>query len=327
LFVIPILVFFFGIILEYILRKISARFQFRLGPMFIVYSDVKKIFGSTRILQPLYDVLKLCFKKTVIPKGAHKILFISSPIIALISLFTSSYFLSYSTFTIFGSIKISIEIIIYLIVFSTFLIIVGGVSSGSPWSVIGSKREIELFLIYEFALISSIFSIVLLSGSLSISEIVNMQVEHCPFILLNPFAAITLILAIIGKLHLNPFEIPEANVEVVAGPISEYSGKLLAIVMAFKYSLISILSILFVDLFLSSGIIVNDNSITSIIINFAVFIVLCIAVIIVASIIHVLTPRFRIDQAFSWSMKFLFPLSIWSIIFSIIVKSILVGVI
>lgn len=325
--VLPVSIFIFGVLLEYILRKISARVQFRLGPMFIIHNDLKPIFGSTRVLQPLYDVLKLFYKETIIPKTARKFLFIFSPVISLICLLFSSYFLSYFGFTLLGFNETSIEFIIYLIVCSTFFLIVGGLSSGSPWGIIGSKREIELFILYEFAFISSVFSIAILAGSFSVFEIVNTQVEYYPFILLNPFAAITLILAIIGKLHLNPFEIPEANVEVVAGQFSEYSGKLLALVLTSRYILLSILSILFVDLFLSGGIIIKTMYLQSIIINFIVFVILCIIVVIITSLIHLLTPRFRIDQAFSWSIKFLLPLSIWSIIFSFIIRSITLGVI
>ncbi|MEM1549254.1 MAG: complex I subunit 1 family protein [Candidatus Methanomethylicia archaeon] len=323
--VLPVLVLIFGVLLEYILRKISARIQFRIGPMFIVYSDLRSIFGLTRVFQALYDVLKLFYKETIVPKTAHKFLFISSPIISLTCLLISSYFLSYFGFSPLGSHEASIEFIIYLIVSGTFFLIVGGLSSGSPWGIIGSKREIELFILYEFALISSVSSIAILVGSFSTFKIVNVQVEYYPFILLNPFAAITLILAIIGKLHLNPFEIPEANVEVVAGQFSEYSGKLLALVIMFRYVLMSILSILFVDLFLSGGIVIKTASILSIIINFVVFVILCILVVVVASLIHLLTSRFRIDQAFSWSIKFLLPLSIWSIIFSFIIRGVMLG--
>ncbi|MEM0084763.1 MAG: complex I subunit 1 family protein [Candidatus Methanomethylicia archaeon] len=322
---IPLLCFILGILLNYEVRKVYARSQYRLGPLLSMYGGLRSIYGSTRILQPLYDVLKLFFKETIIPKSARKWVFILSPLISFILALLTSYFISYGGLSLLSSNSFSIIFITYLFIGISFFWVFGGLASSSSWSIVGSRREAELLLSIEVALLSSIFSSAIISNSLSIDGIINFQLLSYPMILLNPFAAIVFIIAILGKLHFNPFEIPEADVEIVSGPYTEYSGKLLALILSSRYILTTTLVGLFVNLFLCGGIILNPINIYNQSINIIIFVVECFIVMFIISLIHSIAPRFRIDQALSWSIKYLWPLSAWSIIFSLIIKSILGG--
>jgi NADH-quinone oxidoreductase subunit H len=320
---IPVLCFILGVLLNYEIRKVYARSQYRLGPLLSMHGELRGLLGSSRVLQPLYDVLKLMFKETIIPRSARKGLFVSSPIVSLILAVLSAYFISYGGLSLLADNPLSIIFITYILIGISLFWVLGGLASSSPWSVVGSRREAELMLVIEVSLLSSIFSSAIISNSLSIGGIMSFQLKSYPIILLNPFAALVFIIAVLGKLHFNPFEIPEADVEIVSGPYTEYSGKLLATILSSKYILTSVLTGLFVNLFLSGGIILPPTSIYNQIFNFIVFLLECFIVTLIISIVHSIAPRFRIDQAVSWAIKYLWPLSAFSIIFSIIIRFIL----
>ena len=318
---IPIISFILGVLLNFEVRKIFARAQYRLGPLVTMYSDLSGLLGSTRILQPLYDMLKLSFKETLIPKSANKSLFIWSPWISLILALVSSYFISYGGLTLLGGIELSLIFLSYIIIGVTLFWIVGAAASSSPWSAIGVRREAELLFAIEVTLLSSIFSTSILANTLSIQGIIDAQLKLYPYLLLNPLAAIAFIVALLGKLHLKPFDIPDAEVEIVAGPFTEYSGKLLAVLLASKYFITATLIGLFVNIFLGGGQILPPTTPINLALNFVVFIFLCIIVTFIASLIHALAPRFRIDQGFKWIVTRIWPISIASLILSIILVS------
>ncbi len=318
---IPIISFMIGVLLNFEIRKVFARAQYRLGPLLTMYSDLRGLLGFTRILQPLYDILKLSYKETLIPKSANKMLFTSSPWISLILAVAASYFISYGGLTILANIELSLIFLTYLIVGVSLFWIIGASASSSPWGAIGVRREAELLFSIEVALLSSIFSAALLANTLSVQGIVNAQLKLYPYILLNPLAAITFMIALLGKLQLKPFDIPDAEVEIVAGPFTEYSGKLLALLLASKYFLTAIMTGLFVNIFLGGGQILPPTNSLNLAVNFIVFLILCIAVAFIASLIHAVAPRFRVDQGFKWVITRLWPLAFASLALSIVLKS------
>lgn len=314
--IITLIGFILGIILTFEIRKVFARAQYRLGPLTSVYPELKALLGSTRILQPLYDVLKLFYKETIIPQTTSKILFIISPVISLLLSVFSLYFVSFGGFSVFANRDHSLIWLIYVLIAITIFWLIGSASSSSPWAIIGTRREAELLFSIEFSLLISAFSIAIISNSLSIQEIVYAQREFLPFILVNPMAAITFILSILGKLRLKPFDISEAEVEIVSGPCTEYSGKLLGLIYLSKYFMTVTLVAFFIDLFLAGGQISNFT-----LLNVITFIILTLIVTFILSLIHALMPRFKIDQAFKWVLTRMWPLSIISLIFSLIIRS------
>lgn len=315
LIVIPIIALALGVILNFELRKIFARAQYRFGPLISMYPELRSLLGSSRLLQPLYDVLKLFYKKTIIPNVANKILFTASPIISLILAFISSYFISYGGLSLLAMMDHSLFYLVYLLILITFFWILGASASSSPWAVFGARREAELWFTIEVSMILSIFSTAIIADSSSISGIITYQLRTYPLILVNPIAAFVFILTILGKLHLKPFDIPDAEVEIVGGQFTEYSGKLLATIYLAKYVLTATLVGIFIDLFLSGGQITPN-----IVSNLTVFIILTVLVTFILALIHAAMPRFRIDQAFKWSIKILWPISILSVILSLIIK-------
>ena len=294
----PLASFLLGVIYNYEIRKISARLQSRRGPWLIVPKPLRGNLGTTRLFQPLYDILKLLYKESLIPRTARAKVFKSAPYVALLCLVAAAVLTPLAGYSPLGSFETSLVAVLYLLLGVPLAFILGGASSPSPWGVVGSQREAELMLAYETPLVIGAFTVAVMADSLSIEGILQMQAARYPFLLLNPFAAVAFLLAIVGKLHLKPFDIPEAEVEIVAGPITEYSGSLLGIIEITKMLLTSVIIALFVDLFLSGGAIPGLEALT-----FPIFVLEGFLVVLLVTLIHTLNPRFRIDQALKWYAK------------------------
>ncbi|MEM3406689.1 MAG: NADH-quinone oxidoreductase subunit H [Nitrososphaerota archaeon] len=319
------IIFFIGLIIFNIFlsfmyfslfRKINAKLQGRKGLLFIVPKDLRKMIGFTKIMQQFYDIVKLFYKETIIPKNSHRKIFIISPIISLflsIIIIPFLYFPLINTYQQFKFISFDLIIITYAIILIHVFWNIGAYASGSPWAYIGIERSEKLNFFAQISFISSIFSIAILANSLSIKEIVLKQ--SIPYILLNPFSAIAFILFTLANFHLKPFDMSEIEVEVVSGPFTEYSGKLLGLIELTKTILFYINSILFINIFLKSG-----EFFSSSIINLFLLLILTGLFIVFLSIINNIFPSYRIDQALKFYPILVIMFSILSLIISFIYR-------
>jgi NADH-quinone oxidoreductase subunit H len=309
--------FFLGVVYSYGLRKFTARIQSRRGPFFLVPPPLRPLLGISRVWQPFYDVAKLCYKETVIPEGARKALFKAAPYFAVICSIIAILFLPIAGFSALGEFDPSIIIVILVIIGVPLLVTVGGSASSSPWGVIGARREVEMMLAYEVPIVlSALAASITANYAHSFNGIIDFQKNHLPLLLLNPFAAVAMFLGLMGKLNLKPFDIADAEVEVVAGPYTEYSGKLLGILEIAKIFLIFIVSTLFINLFLGGGIIGDLTTPVSIVLSIIIYLVEAVFLVLVLSILHAANPRYRIDQGFKWYLRIPLILSIIAIIFA-----------
>ena len=314
----PLVAFLLGVAYSYEVRKVFARLQSRRGPWFIVPSALRSTFGFSRTLQPLYDILKLLYKETLVPKSANKQLFKFSPYLALVCLIIATWFIPLAGYSSFGAFEFSLVVVLYLLLAVPIAFILGGAGSSSPWGVLGGRREAELMLAYEVPLVIGIFSTAIMANSLSLAEIVSFQTQRLPFIFLNPFAAIAVFSALVGKLHLKPFDIPEADVEIVAGPITEYSGKLLGIVEAVRAILVFACVALFTNVFLQGGLVFSGY--ISSLFSAILFIVQGFIITFLISLVHAANPRYRIDQAFAWYTRIPLAASLMGLVWAYAVK-------
>ncbi|MEM2897191.1 MAG: complex I subunit 1 family protein [Candidatus Bathyarchaeia archaeon] len=303
--------FILGVFYSFLLRKVYARLQARRGPWLIVPKEARETLGLSRILQPLYDVLKLLYKESLIPETANKRLFKSAPYIALGSIALSVLFVPIAGSSPLGSFKFSLIIVLYLLLIPPLLLVIGGYSSSSPWGAIGAGREIELTLIYEVVQAFAVFSVAVYARSLSLSEIIEFQRSHTPFIVLNPLAAIAFLFAIVGKLRVKPFDIPDASVEIVAGPETEYSGKLLGILELGRIFSIFVYTALYLDLFIGGGVAFFPPFL---------FVVGGSVVVFALALINAINPRYRLDQAFVWYLKYQVPVGIMAIAWTYLIR-------
>jgi NADH-quinone oxidoreductase subunit H len=268
-------------------RKLTARFQYRVGPPWY---------------QNFIDIAKLFLKETIIPQNSLKVLFVISPLICFSSalLFTliasEGYFLQYNFLG-------DVLVMLYLLVIPSLFIILGGFASSNPLALAGSSREIKLMLAYEFVfVISLIISIVKSGGNLLLTEIIKNQIQNGTYLgsLSGWIGFILSIFYIQAKLGLPPFDIPEAEQEIVSGPFIEYSGPLLGFYKLSKLLLYFSLPLFIISLFWPKN-----------------FIYKYLLLILIISVMKNINPRLRIKNALNFFWFFLFPFGILGIIFAL----------
>jgi len=278
-----------GLFFAWVNRKILARLQWRVGPP---------------IYQPWVDILKLLSKQTIIPSTAHKAAFILAPMIGFTATFVVPLMLpivySAPVFSFLGD----LIVLVYLLALPGIALMVGGSASGNPYGSVGSSREMMLLLSYELPFIIAIFTVVAKVGGLSITGVVEHQIESgtCLFFTASGFLAfIAAFASSLAKLSLNPFEIPDAKTEIVAGPYTEYSGGLLAIFKLTHAMLLCILTWTLVTLFFG-GLVVDFTSQVTVVASSVLCVVKLVGLLFVVSIVHGINPRARIDQTlkFFW---------------------------
>jgi NADH-quinone oxidoreductase subunit H len=302
--IIPISLFL-GVIYSFLIRKLSAKFQWRVGPLVTMYSDLAPLIGRTRIWQPLYDILKLFGKDVVVPANSRKNLFTFSPYLSLFFAIASIFFIPFPGMPLFSDVPFSLIIASYLLIASIMFTILGPVASGSPWGAIGARREVELFLVAELGFVLSLFAMAFAKNSLSIFTLAS-TMQGLPYVLLTLVAGTTMFAAMLGKLHIKPFDMPEAECEIVAGPYTEYSGRLLGIYFLAKVFILYSMVALFIAVFLPP--------LSSSWLWVPVYLFAAIVIVFLLTVVQVLNPRYRIGKALNWYIKIVVPLAILSFI-------------
>lgn len=262
---------FFGFLYQGLSRKLTARMQHRVGPP---------------IWQPFLDWVKTLSKENIKPKTAAGFFFTLSPVLVFSSLLTVSVFLPISKASPFGF-EGDVILVIYFLVLSSLAYALAGFSSSSVFGSLGSIREIVQMFAYEFPFIVSILTIGIFT-----------QLTLKPFFgLLFPFAFLGFLFSVQGKLSLPPFHIPEAEQEIVAGPLTDYSGSRLALFLLSDAVKFWTLVSLGVVMFLGGG-------------NVLEFFVKSFTLLFILVCIKTVFARFRIDQSFRFYWFVIGPLTL-----------------
>ena len=244
----------FATLAVYFERKVSAFMQDRLGPMEVGLAGFKggrKFWGG--IGQTIADALKLLTKEDILPNDADKKLMIIAPFIIFMGALLTFIGIPFSEGFIISDFNIGIFYVVATSSVGVIGIILAGWSSNNKWSLYGAMRSAAQIISYEIPLGLSILLPVLVVGSLEMSEIVAWQAEHRWFILHSPFTFIAFFIFFISGLaetNRTPFDIPEAESELVAGWMTEYSGFRWAIFFLSEYASMLIICILSSVLFL-----------------------------------------------------------------------------
>jgi NADH-quinone oxidoreductase subunit H len=198
-------------------RKLMADMQARLGPMRV---------GPHGLLQPIADAVKLLIKEDIVPENADGFIFWFAPVISMVAALTSLGALAFGpTFQVARDINIGILFVIGVSSLGFLGIILGGWASNSHYSIIGAIRSTAQLVSYETAGGLAIISALLLSGTFKIRAIVDAQQSNGVwFVFLAPVAFFTYLVASIAETNRAPFDLPEAESELVAGYMTEYSG-------------------------------------------------------------------------------------------------------
>ena len=307
------------LIMIYAERRVSAFIQGRLGPNRV---------GPQGIFQPLADGIKFLMKEDIIPVGVDKPIFILAPAILLIpALMTFAVIPFGSDITLFGrqiplqvaDVNIGILYVLALTSIGVYGIVLAGWSSNNKYSLLGGLRSSAQLISYELAMGLAVVSIILLSGSLKLNDIVGDQQGH--FLSWNvfkqPLAFLIFLVAVYAETNRLPFDLSEAEQELVGGYHTEYSSMKFAMFFMAEYANMITAAALTVTIFFGGWDVpfVNEAtlgvwgamlSVTSFILKMGFFLFLFIWV-------RWTFPRFRYDQLMKLGWKVMLPLALFNI--------------
>ena len=246
IFVVLVLLTLFNIWWE---RRVVARMQHRIGP---------NVHGPFGLLQSLADGVKLAFKEDLIPKAADKVVFVLAPVIAVIPAFVTFSVVPFGPeVTMFGErtplqltdMPVAVLFVMAIASIGIYGIVLGGWSSGSTYSLLGGLRSSAQMISYEVSMGLALIAVFIYAGSLSTSEIVAAQDDLWFGLILIP-SFVIYVISMVGEVNRAPFDLPEAEGELVGGFHTEYSSLKFALFFLAEYINMATVSALATTLFL-----------------------------------------------------------------------------
>jgi NADH-quinone oxidoreductase subunit H len=288
----------YGLIVEFVDRKLYARMQNRQGPPWF---------------QPLADIVKLASKESIIPCEADRRWFKLMPIFALTAVSTAFLYIPVWGVKSLLPFPGDVIVILYLLTIPTLTFFLAGWNSSSMYAALGSVRTLTQLFAYEVPLFVAILGPALLAGSWSISDIAAFYAAHPALALANLPGFVAAMIAVQGKLERVPFDSPEAETEIVAGAFTEYGGRHLALFrIAIDMEMVvlaSILSAVFIPLFVSNPIL-----------GFVIYIAKTLFIVFLLATFRSVMARLRIEQMVRFCWMYLTPLAIAQLLLDLFVK-------
>jgi NADH-quinone oxidoreductase subunit H len=284
-----------ALVAQWIDRQVTARLQGRIGPPWF---------------QPLADFIKLMAKEDVLPTGAHKRACELLPMLSLASVLTAAMHVPIGgkALTAFEG---DLIVVLFLLSLPALAYFLAGWLSASVFSVVGGSRALLQYFSYEVPFLMAFTGPAIVSGSWSISAIVAHQPPTAWMAAMQPVGFLLAIVGLIGKLKRSPFDIPKAKSEIGAGPLTEFSGRKLAL-----WNL-SLQMKTVVGIFLIVAVFLGGSGSGPAYQTVPVYSVKALCVLLALSVVGVLYARLRIDQLASLGWRVLAPLALAQMLFSI----------
>jgi NADH-quinone oxidoreductase subunit H len=297
-------------------RRVLAAMQIRYGP---------NRTGWQGLLQPLADGLKLLFKEDVLLANADRALYRTAPAIALFAALAAAAVIPFGPTIEIDGTPVPLVIadlhvgVLYMLGVSSlgvYALVLGGWASGSKYSLIGALRAAAQVVSYELVLGVALVAVVLTAGSTRLGDVIAAQQESVPFVLLQPVAFFLFLLAACAETNRAPFDLPEAETELVAGYHTEYGGMKWSMFFAAEYINMITVSALATTLFLGGwrGPIVDGPH--WFVIKVVLFLFLYVW-------LRATLPRLRYDRLMRFGWQVLLPLSLLNILLTAVAVMIL----
>ncbi|HKT81910.1 MAG TPA: NADH-quinone oxidoreductase subunit NuoH [Vicinamibacterales bacterium] len=306
-------------IMVYFERKLAAVLQQRVGPYLV---------GPKGLLQPLADIVKLLFKEELRPAAAEPFLFALAPIISATAAFAAFAVVPFgASTTLFGvldeplrlqvaDVNVAVLVIFAISSMSVYGIVLAGWSSNSKYSLLGALRSSAQMISYELSYGMALAAVILVTGSLSLSDIVDQQagtvLGFLPkwFIFVQPLGFLIYLTAGVAETNRAPFDFPEAEQELVAGYHTEYSSMKFAMFFLAEYINMVTVSAVATDLFLGGwhGPFLPDS------LGWIWFLLKVGALLFFYIWMRWTLPRYRYDQLMAFGWKVLLPASVLNLI-------------
>ncbi len=291
-----------GLLASWIVRKVSALVHHRIGPP---------------LLQPLYDVIKLLGKETLIPEAANKFMFMASPLVGFAGILLLSTMLWRISFAPQAEFVGDIVVAIYLMILPSLALILGSSASASPHASIGTAREMKLVIAYELPLVLAFLVVIIKTAAvvgsgrqLSLAAIAQ---QASVFSISGLLAFLVALLCVQPKLGFVPFDIAEAETELAGGVFIEYSGALLALWKLMQAMMLVALPLFLVVVFLGGF----GSGTAGIAAGAAKYVMVLVLIILIKNT----NPRVRIDQAMKFFWFYCGPVLAAAVVLAIIGSS------
>ncbi|MBI2095621.1 MAG: NADH-quinone oxidoreductase subunit NuoH [Candidatus Omnitrophica bacterium] len=283
-------------------RKVSARIQLRRGPLHV---------GWEGLLQTVADAVKLVSKELTLPKEGDKFLYLLAPALVFAPLLAAFLVLPLGPGLVIRDLNVGFLFVTSLTNITFIGIFIAGWSSNNKYALLGSMRAVAQNISYEIPLLLSTMGVVLIAGTLKMSGLVAAQ-EKLWFAALQPAAFLIFLCASLAEANRAPFDIPEAESELVAGFHTEYSGMRFALFFLGEYTAVFISSAIATTLFLGGwrGPLLPGP---------VWFLLKTYAVVFVVMWIRWTFPRLRSDQLMNFAWKVLIPLGIANVFLTAVV--------
>ena len=294
-------------------RKISADLQARIGPNRV---------GPYGLFQFLADGVKMMLKENIVPDGADRFIFYLAPVLAMVGVFMTVAVLPLSS----GLTMVHLNIgVFYLLAVSSLVgiaVFLGGYAANSKWSLLGGMRGASQIISYEIPVVISVLAIILISGGMGFDVIIGSQggLPHQWFVLHNPFSFLAFFVYFIGALaesNRAPFDLPEAESELVSGYHTEYTGMRFAFFALAEYVEVFVLCAVASSLFLGGynvpGDLFHDRPLGQLL-QLGAFFTKTLALYYVVIWVRWTLPRIRVDQLMTICWKYLTPIALFNLV-------------
>ncbi|MFC2006471.1 NADH-quinone oxidoreductase subunit NuoH [Chloroflexota bacterium] len=280
----------------YIERRGMGRMQARLGPNRV---------GPFGLLQPVADAIKVLLKEDITPTNSDKIVHWIAPLVAFAPTLMIFAVVPFGNGAVLADLNVGILYVVAVSSISTLGVFMAGWGSSNKYSLLGAMRDVAAVVSYEIPLVIAILGVVLITGSLSLNQIVIAQ--NIPFILLQPLGFLLFFIGGCAEINRSPFDLLEADSELVAGFHTEYSGMKFAMFYLAEYAEALVISTIIATLFLGGwrGPILPP---------WLWLVLKVVAVFFVMVWTRTTFPRVRIDHLMALAWKFLLPLALINLI-------------
>ncbi|MDO9541448.1 MAG: NADH-quinone oxidoreductase subunit H [Kiritimatiellia bacterium] len=289
-----------GLAFEYVDRKVHARMQNRIGPPWF---------------QPFADLVKLLAKESIVPENADRRLFQLAPIVALAAAVTAFLYIPLWQSQALYSFSGDLIVVFYLLTIPSMALFLAGWSATSLYSLIGAVRCLTQLFAYEVPFFMGILAPCILADTWSLSGVADYYQKMPAMALVNVIGFGVALTAMLGKLAKVPFDIPEAETEIVAGPLTEYSGWALAL---FRLTLdieLFVGASLLAAVFMPFGFNLPAPA------AFAVYILRLLVIVGLITLLRTLFARLRLEQMVNFCWKYLAPAALLQLVINLCCKA------
>ena len=279
-------------------RKVCAFIQVRFGPNRV---------GPGGLLQPVADAMKLLSKEDIMPDGADRIVWSLSPILVFVPAALIYAFYPFDAGVVFADVNIGLFLLLAISAQAVLPFFMGGFASNSKYGLIGSMRAVAQLLTYELPLGFALMGVVMLTGSLDMSRIVEAQAD-CWYIFKQPLAFLIVFICMIAESNRPPFNILEGESEIIAGPFTEYSGMRWALFFLAEFANLLSIAILVTTLFLGGW------QGPAFLPGIFWFFLKAVLMVVIFQWVGWTFPRFRIDHQIAFGWKHLLPAAMLNVL-------------